>query len=59
MFEESETDLIWEDGEVIVFENFRCFDDLFSESGVFFVDGGGDAFELVAEDGIMIDHVII
>lgn len=59
MFEESETDFIWEDGEVIVFENLGGFDDLFSESGVFFVDGGGDAFELVAEDGIMIDHGII
>ncbi len=26
---------------------------------MFFVDGGGDAFELIAEDGIVIDHVII
>ncbi len=26
---------------------------------MFFVDGGGDAFELIAEDGVVVDHVII
>lgn len=56
MFEESETDFIGEDWELVVFEDFKCFKDFLSESDVFFIDGRGDTFELVPEDGVMIDH---
>jgi hypothetical protein len=58
MFEESETDLIWEDRELIVFEYFDCFDDLFSECEMFFIDGRGDSFEFVSEDSVVIDHLV-
>ena len=58
VFEESETDFIWEDRELIVLEDFEGFDDLFSESDMFFIDSRGDPFEFVSEDGVMIDHLV-
>ena len=56
MFEEPETYFIGKDGEMVVLEDLACLDDFFSEGGMFFVDSGGDAFELVAEYSVVVDH---
>ncbi len=44
---------------MIVLEDFGGLDDFLSEGGVFLVDGRGDAFELVAEDGVVVDHGLL
>ena len=59
MLKQAETDFIGEDGQMIVLEDFGGLDDFLSEGGVFLVDGGGDAFELVAEDGVVVDHGLL
>ena len=41
---------------MVVLEDLGGLDDFLSEGGVFLVDSGGDAFELVAEYSVVVDH---
>jgi hypothetical protein len=54
--EESEADLIGEDGQMVVLEDLAGLDDLLAEDGVLLVDVGEDAFELLSEDDVLVHH---
>ena len=55
--EQSEADLVGEDGQVLVLKDLASFDALLPEGHVFLIDRGGDLFELLSESGVLIHHL--
>jgi hypothetical protein len=41
---------------MIIFEYLWSFGDLFSKSGMFFINSWGYSFELISKDSVVINH---
>jgi hypothetical protein len=55
--EQSEADLVGEDGQVLVLKDLASLDALLPEGHVFLVDRGGDLLQLLSESGVLIHHL--